>query len=170
MAVIIDMRFAEVKDNVVTMVYESNSGPVGDAVDITGRNDIAVGWTHTDGVFSPPFDRMKEEKRAQLMAAAAAAQAAGVLTSVGLTMKYGTMDCLLVDGVVRYSEMKGLPVVTKLIEADGTEHVGTVPLADGKTIVMEQFEAAYADDAKLQDLLDDVEDAEVPDGLEVIMW
>ena len=165
------MRFAEVKNGLVTMVYESTTGPgLSGSINITGRSDIAVGWIYADGAFSPPFDRMKDEKRAQLIAAASAAQTSGILTSVGLTMKYGTMDCLLVDGVVRYSEMRGLPVVAKLIEADGTEHVGTVPLADGKTIVMEQFEAAYAADAKLQDLLDDVEDAETPDDLEVIVW
>lgn len=170
MAVTIDMRFAEVKDSVVTMVYESNSGPVGDAVDITGRTDIAVGWVFSDNIFSPPLEEKRKQRLEQLRAYAEEEQLSGVATSVGLTMKYGTQDCFLVDGVIRYSEMKGMPVVVKLVEVDGTEHIGTIPIADGKTILMEQFEAAYALDETVKDLENQLLAAKTLEALDQITW
>ena len=124
-------------------------------------------------VFLPPaptVDALKNQKRNEIHSAYYAAQAAGVLTTPGLTMKYAQNDCVLVDGVVRYAELKGLPVVPKLIEADGTEHVGTVSLADGKTIVIEQFEAAYAADERIRALLALVDAATTPQEVEGITW
>ena len=164
-------RYAQITDGEVTLVFESSSPPAFEnLIEITGNTDIAVGWKYADGVFSPPFDKMKAEKLAQIMGAAAQAEMDGILTSVGLTMKYGMMDCLMVDGVVRYSEMKGYPVVAKLVEADGAEHIGTVSLSDGKAIVIEQFEAAYAADERLRALLAMVEAATVAAELEAITW
>lgn len=119
---------------------------------------------------APTLDTLKDRKRSEIHSAYYAAQTAGVATTLGLTMKYGQNDCVLVDGVVRYAELKGLPVVPKLIEADGTEHVGTVSLADGKTIVIEQFEAAYAADERLRALLALMDAAETADDLEGISW
>jgi len=119
---------------------------------------------------APTLDALKDRKRNEIHSAYHAAQTAGVPTTPGLTMKYGQNDCVLVDGVVRYAELKGLPVVPKLIEADGTEHVGTVSLADGKTIVIEQFEAAYAADERLRALLALVDAATTQDELEGITW
>lgn len=119
---------------------------------------------------APTIDALKNQKRSEIHSAYHAAQAAGVPTTPGLVMKFGQNDCVLVDGVVRYAELKGLPVVPKLIEADGTEHVGTVSLADGKTIVIEQFEAAYAADERLRVLLALVDAATTPEELEGIAW
>ena len=119
---------------------------------------------------APTLDALKDRKRNEIHSAYHAAQTAGVPTTTGLVMKFGQNDCVLVDGVVRYAELKGLPVVPKLIEADGTEHVGTVSLADGKTIVIEQFEAAYAADERLRSLLALVEAATTPEEVEAILW
>ena len=119
---------------------------------------------------APTLDSIKNQKRSEIHSAYHAAQTAGIATTPGLTMKYGQNDCVLVDGVVRYAELKGLPVVPKLIEADGTEHVGVVSLADGKTIVIEQFEAAYAADERLRALLALVDAATTPEELEGITW
>ena len=119
---------------------------------------------------APTMDALKNQKRSEIHSAYHAAQSAGIATTPGLTMKYAQNDCVLVDGVVRYAELKGLPVVPKLIEADGTEHVGVVSLADGKTIVIEQFEAAYAADERLRALLALVEGAETAEELEAISW
>jgi len=119
---------------------------------------------------APTLDTLKNRKRNEIHSAYYAAQTAGIATTPGLTMKYAQNDCVLVDGVVRYAELKGLPVVPKLIEADGTEHVGTVSLADGKQIVIEQFEAAYAADERLRVLLALVDAATTPEELEAITW
>lgn len=119
---------------------------------------------------APTLDSIKNQKRSEIHSAYHAAQSVGVPTTPGLVMKYGQNDCVLVDGVVRYAELKGLPVVPKLIEADGTEHVGTISLADGKTIVIEQFEAAYAADERLRALLAMVDAAESAEELEGIAW
>lgn len=119
---------------------------------------------------APTLDSIKNQKRSEIHSAFHAAQNAGVPTTPGLTMKYAQNDCVLVDGVVRYAELKGLPVVPKLIEADGTEHTGTVSLEDGKTIVIEQFEAGYAADERLRLLLNAVDNAATPEEVEAISW
>jgi|GEM_PF-2600184 len=119
---------------------------------------------------APTLDALKNQKRSEIHSAYHAAQSEGVPTTPGLTMKFGQNDCVLVDGVVRYAELKGLPVVPKLIEADGTEHVGTISLADGKTIVIEQFEAAYAADERIRELLALVDAATTPQEVEGIAW
>lgn len=138
----------------------------------TPQEFAAFETAHPEAFFppAPTLDALKNQKRSDIHSAYHAAQATGVPTTPGLTMKFGQNDCVLVDGVVRYAELKGLPVVPKLIEADGTEHVGTVSLADGKTIVIEQFEAAYAADERLRALLALVDAAESAEELEAIAW
>ncbi len=117
----------------------------------------------------PTLDSLKSQKETEIRAAYEAAQKAGVLTTPGLTMRFGDSDCVAVDGVVRYSEMKGLPIVPLLVEADGTNH-NDVSLADGKQIVIEQFEAAFQADLKLRGLLAAIDAAESAEDLELIEW
>lgn len=148
--------------------YRGTKAVVGSIYD--QESDLFIDTTE---VFLPPeptLDELKNQKRSEIHSMYHAAQAAGVPTTPGLVMKFGQNDCILVDGVVRYSELKGLSVVPKLIEADGTEHVGIVSLADGKTIVIEQFEAAYAADEKMRTLLELVDAATTPQEVERISW
>jgi hypothetical protein len=153
------------------MIYESNTGVISpDTVEITGRPDIEVGWIYRDAVFSPPLAERQRLKLLQLQMYAEEEQRKGVMTSVGLRMKYGSQDCFLVDGAIRYSELKGLPAVVKLIEADGTEHTGTVFIADGKTILIEQFEAAYALEELVKTIEQQIRAAETIEALDRIVW
>lgn len=117
----------------------------------------------------PTLESLKSTKEAEIRAAYEAAQKEGVLTTPGLTMRFGDSDCVAVDGVVRYAELKGLPIVPLLVEADGTSH-NDVSLTDGKTIVIEQFEAAFQADLTLRGLLAAIAAAETVDDLELIEW
>lgn len=117
----------------------------------------------------PTLESLKSTKEAEIRAAYEAAQKEGVLTTPGLTMRFGDSDCVAVDGVVRYAELKGLPIVPLLVEADGTNH-NDVSLTDGKTIVIEQFEAAFQADLTLRGLLAAISAAETVDDLELIEW
>lgn len=117
----------------------------------------------------PTLESLKSTKEAEVRAAYEAAQKAGALTTPGLTMRFGDSDCVAVDGVVRYAELKGLPIVPLLVEADGTNR-NDVSLADGKTIVLEQFEAAFQADLTLRGLLAAIAAAETPEELELIAW
>ena len=117
----------------------------------------------------PTLESLKSAKEAEIRAACEAAQKAGALTTPGLTMRFGESDCVAVDGVVRYAELKGLPIVPLLVEADGTNH-NDVSLADGKTIAIEQFEAAFQADLNLRGLLAAIAAAETVGDLELIEW
>jgi hypothetical protein len=118
---------------------------------------------------APTLEQVKAQKIAEFQAQAATEAAAGVLTTPGLRMRYGQEDCVLVDGIVRYTELKGLPVVPKLIEADGTIHTN-VTLADGQTIRLEQFEAVYAADERFRALAAQVQAATSVAEVEAITW
>lgn len=133
-------------------------------------SDLFIDTTETFPSIESTLEYLKSAKETEIHIAYENAQKAGVTTTPGLVMKFGQNDCVLVDGVVRYAELKGLPVVPKLIEADGTEHVGTVSLADGKQIVIEQFEAAYAADERIRELQVLVDAATTPEELEEITW
>ncbi len=115
------------------------------------------------------LERARTAKIAELRQAAYLVSQAGIATSPGLRMKYGEQDCVLVDGVVRYAELKGLSIVPKLIEADGTIHTN-VTLADGQTIRLEQFEAAYAADERLRALAAQVQAATSVAEVEAVVW
>ena len=117
---------------------------------------------------APTLEQQRASKLAEIEIACTAAQEAGVLTTPGLTMKFGVNDCTLVDGIVRYAELKGLSTIPKLIEADGTEHTD-VSLADGQVIRLEQFEAAYAADAQLTAKKAAIAEADAAD-LAAITW
>ena len=121
---------------------------------------------------APPVPTLEEVKTGKIWTleqAYRAAQGAGVQTSKGLKMRYGQGDIVLVDGVVRYAELKGLSVVPKLIEADGTTHAD-IPLADGQVIRLEQFEAGYQADEKLRALKAQVQAAETAEAVAAINW
>ena len=137
---------------------------------------IADGNTPEEIAYVPPeppepptLESLKSAKAAEVRAAYEASQKEGVLTTPGLTMRFGDSDCVAVDGVVRYAELKGLSIVPLLVEADGTNH-NDVSLADGKTIVIEQFEAAFQADLTLRGLLSAIAAAETVGDLELIEW
>ena len=120
----------------------------------------------------PPAPTLEEVKAGKVFAleqACRASQEAGVQTSKGLKMRFGQEDIVLVDGVVRYAELKGLSVVPKLVEADGTIHAD-IPLADGQVIRLEQFEAGYQADEKLRALKAQVQSAETAEAVAAINW
>jgi hypothetical protein len=117
----------------------------------------------------PTLEQAKAAKIAELQRAAYAASQEGIATSPGLKMKYGEQDCVLVDGIVRYAERKGLTTVPKLVEADGTIHTD-VTLANGVIISVEQFEAANAMDTKLRDLGAQVMGATTVEDVLAIAW
>jgi len=117
----------------------------------------------------PTLEEVKAGKVWELEQACRASQEAGVQTSKGLKMRFGQEDIVLVDRVVRYAELKGLSVVPKLIEADGTIHTD-IPLADGQVIRLEQFEAGYQADEKLRALKAQVQAAETTEAVAAIKW
>ena len=120
----------------------------------------------------PPVPTLEEVRAGKVFAleqACRASQEAGVQTSKGLKMRFGQEDIVLVDGVVRYAELKGLSVVPKLIEADGTIHAD-IPLADGQVIRLEQFEDGYQADEKLRALKAQVQSATTAEAVSAIQW
>ena len=118
---------------------------------------------------APTLEQAQAQKINELRTAAAIEAATGVMTTPGLRMRYGQEDCVLVDGIVRYAELKGLTTVPKLIEADGTTHTD-VTLSNGKTILIEQFEAANAADSKLRQLAAQVMGATTVEDVLAIAW
>ncbi|MCF4150567.1 hypothetical protein L2W58_02010 [Dethiosulfovibrio sp. F2B] len=117
----------------------------------------------------PTIEHLRARKLSELVTAKTQAESSGVTTSIGLTMKYGENDVVLVDGVIRYAELRSLSTIPKLIEADGTIHTD-ISLTDGKTVLMEQFEAAYAADDRISSLKPQIDAATTADELEAITW
>ena len=143
-------------------------------VDYTPEDFATFAAAHPEAFLPPPppvptLDQVKAGKLEDLEQACRASQEAGVQTSKGLKMRFGQEDIVLVDGVVRYAELKGLSVVPKLIEADGTIHAD-IPLADGQVIRLEQFEAGYQADEKLRALKTQVQAAETAEAVQAINW
>jgi hypothetical protein len=76
----------------------------------------------------------------------------GVLTSLGITMKYRETDISAVDGMVRYSQKIGMDKCLLIVDIYGNEYNNHFTIQEGELLTTEMFTAQLKAYQKLREI------------------
>mgnify|MGYP001199606090 FL=1 len=97
----------------------------------------------------------------------------GVMTSLGIRMKFREVDISAVDGMVRYSQKIGMDKCLMIVDADGKEYHNHFTLQEGELLNIEMFTAqlkAYQKLKEIKSLIDQIQQTGDIKELNKIKW